>query len=130
MHENEIARVVVDAALKVHQALGPGLLESVYKVILAHELRSRGLSVDREVAVPIQWEGIRFEEGFKMDLLVQGKVIVEVKAVEKLPRVAQRQTLTYLRLADKRLGLLMNFGEGLMKDGITRLVNGLDEGEE
>jgi len=126
VHENQISEVVVDAAIKVHRALGPGLLELVYKVILAQELRNRGLTVTREVPVPIRWEGLCFEEGFRLDLLVEDKVIVEVKAQEKLPRVARRQILTYLRLANKRLGLLMNFGEELLKDGITRVVNGLD----
>ena len=129
MHENEIAETVVDAAVKIHKALGPGVLELVYQVILAQELRNRGLSVVREVPVPIRWEGICFEEGFRLDLLVEDKVIVEVKAQEKLPRAAWRQTLTYLRLANKRLGLLLNFHEELMKDGITRIVNGLDEQE-
>ena len=108
MDENEIAREIVDAALKIHRTLGPGLLESVYEVILAHELRKRGLAVERQVPIPIHWEGIRFQEGFRADLLVHGKVIVEVKSVERVPPVAKMQTLTHIRLADKRLGLLVS----------------------
>jgi len=125
--ENEIARVVVDAALKVHRALGPGLLESVYEVVLAHELRSRGLRVQRQVSVPIRYEDISFEEAFKADLVVEQKVIVEIKSVELAKRVHKKQVLTYLRLADIRLGLLINFGTELIRDGITRLVNGLED---
>lgn len=127
MDENEIAREVVDAALKIHRALGPGLLEIVYEVILAHELRKRGLTVERQVPIAIHWDGIRFQEGFRADLMVGDKVIVEVKALEKVPPIAKRQILTHIRLADKRLGLLVNFGAALIKDGITRVVNGLEE---
>ena len=127
MTENEIAKVVVDAALKVHRALGPGLLESVYEVVLAHELRSRGLTVQRQLSVPIQYESIRFDEGFRADLVIEQKVIVEIKSVEMAKPVHKKQVLTYLRLADMRLGLLINFGTALIRDGITRLVNGLEE---
>jgi len=127
MHENEIAKEIVDAALKIHRALGPGLLESVYEVVLAHELRKRGLAVVRQLPIPIQWEGFRFQEGFRADSVVQDKVIVEVKSLEKVPPVARKKTLSYIRLADKRLGLLVNFGESLIRDGITRVVNGLEE---
>lgn len=127
MTENEIAKVVVDAALKVHRALGPGLLESVYEVVLAHELRSRGLTVQRQLSVPIQYENIHFDEGFRADLVVEQKVIVEIKSVEMAKPVHKKQVLTYLRLADMRLGLLINFGAVLIRDGITRLVNGLEE---
>ena len=127
MTENEIAKVVVDAALKVHRALGPGLLESVYEVVLAHELRSRGLTVQRQLSVPIQYENIHFDEGFRADLIVEQKVIVEIKSVEMAKPVHKKQVLTYLRLADMRLGLLINFGAVLIRDGITRLVNGLEE---
>jgi GxxExxY protein len=127
MHENDISKEIVDAAVKIHKALGPGLLESVYEVILAHELRKRGFTVDRQVPIPIHWDGMQFQEGFRADLLVQGKVIVEIKAVERVLPVAKAQTLTYLRLANKRLGLLLNFGEILLKDGITRVVSGLED---
>jgi len=125
--ENEISKVVVDAALKVHRALGPGLLESVYEVVLAHELRSRGIHVQRQVAIPVRYENIQFDEGFRADLVVEQKVIVEIKSVEMAKRVHKKQVLTYLRLADIRLGLLVNFGAELIRDGITRLVNGLEE---
>jgi len=127
MNENEISKIVVDAALKVHKALGPGLLESVYEVVLAHELRSRGLKVQRQLSIPIRYENIHFDEGFRADLVVEQKVIVEIKSVERTSRVHKKQVLTYLRLADTRLGLLINFGSELIRDGITRLVNGLEE---
>ena len=125
--ENEIAREIVDAAFKIHQRLGPGLLESVYEIVLANELRKRGLQALRQVPVPIIWDEVRFEEGFRADLLVENKVIVELKSKEKVIPVDKKQLLTHLRLADKRLGLLINFGEELIKNGITRVVNGLEE---
>jgi GxxExxY protein len=125
MTENEIAKEVVDAAYKVHTTLGPGLLESVCDVVLAHELTRRGLAVARQVPVPIQYDSIVFEEGFRADIMVEGAVILELKSVEGVARVHKKQLLTYLRLADKRLGLLINFGEELIKTGITRVVNGL-----
>lgn len=127
MNENEISKALVDAALKVHKALGPGLLESVYEVVLAHELRSRGLKVQRQLSIPIRYENIHFDEGFRADLVVEQKVIVEIKSIERTSRVHKKQVLTYLRLADMRLGLLINFGSELIRDGITRLVNGLEE---
>jgi GxxExxY protein len=125
--ENEIAKAIVDAAYHVHQSLGPGLLESVYEVVLAHELRKRGLHVVRQAPVPIVWDGIQFEEGYRADLLVDVKVVVELKSKEQVAPVDKKQVLTHLRLSDKRLGLLINFGEELIKDGITRIVNGLKE---
>ncbi len=125
--ENENATDVVDAAYSVHTTLGPGLLESVYEVALAHELRSRGHAVDRQVPIPIRYRDVVFEEGFRADLLVDGKVIVELKSVEQVSPVHKKQLLTHLRLADKRLGLLINFGEELIKNGISRVVNGLKE---
>jgi len=117
----------VDAALKVHRALGPGLLETVYEIVLAHELRSRGLKVQRQLSIPIRYENIFFDEGFRADLVVEQKVIIEIKSLEKVGRVHKKQVLTYLRLADLRLGLLINFGAELIRDGTTRLVNGLEE---
>ena len=123
MTENEIARTIVDAALTVHRELGPGLLESVYEAVLAYELGQRGLRVRRQVPVPIQYGNVRFDEGFRADLIVEERVIVELKSVEKPAPVHKKQTLTYVRLADLRLGLLINFGEVLLKNGITRLVN-------
>jgi GxxExxY protein len=127
LSENEIAKIVVDSAYHVHQALGPGLLESVYEVILAHELRKRGLNVERQTPVSIVWDNIHFEEGFRADLLVEDKVIVELKSKEQVIPVDKKQVLTHLRLTNKRLGLLINFGEELIKNGISRIVNGLDE---
>ena len=128
MHENQIAREVVDAAYVVHKRLGPGLLESVYEAVLAYELSKRGLQVTRQQPVPVQYDGLTFELGFRTDLVVEDKVIIELKSVEAVAPVHGKQLLTYLRLADKRLGLLINFGEILIKDGITRIVNGLEEG--
>ena len=127
MTENEIAREIVDAAYQVHKNLGPGLLESVYEVILYHELTDRGLDAKRQVAIPVQYNGLKFDEGFRADLMVEDKVIVELKSIENLMPVHKKQLLTYLRLADKRLGLLINFGESLIKRGIKRVVNGLEE---
>ncbi len=127
MTENEIARVIVDAAFKVHTTLGPGLLESVYEVALAYELRKRGLSVEQQKPVPIRYEEVEFDVGFRADLIVEHKVIVELKSVEREAPVHKKQTLTYIRLIDMRLGLLINFGATRIKDGITRLVNGLEE---
>jgi len=125
MTENEVAKIVVDAAYHIHKRLGPGLLESVYEIVLAHVLKKRGLRVKRQVSVPIVFDEIKFDEGFRADLIVEEKVIVELKSVEKVSRVHKKQLLTYLRLADKRLGLLINFGAELIRDGISRVVNGL-----
>ena len=127
MHENEIARRIVHTAYQVHTVLGPGLLESVYETVLAFELQKQGLSVARQMPIPVIYENISFDEGFRADLLVQNKVIVELKSVEKVAPVHKKQLLTYLRLADKRLGLLINFGEVLIKDGITRIANQLKD---
>ncbi len=129
MTENEIGKVLVDSAVAVHRALGPGLLESVYEAVLAAELRDRGLDVARQVAVPIEYRGIRFDEGFRADLIVEGKVLAELKSVEKVTHAHKKQVLTYLRLTGRKLGFLINFGEGVMKDGISRIVNGLEDPE-
>lgn len=126
MHENAIAKIIVDAAFKVHQSIGPGLFESVYETVLAHEIEKAGLVADRQKAIPINYEGMVFDEGFRADLIVDDKVIVELKSVETISPVHKKQLLTYLRLADKRLGLLINFGANLIKDGIFRVVNGLE----
>jgi len=125
--ENEIGRIVVDAAVAVHRGLGPGLLESVYEVVLAYELQERGLRVDRQVPIAIEYRGIKFDEGFRADLVVEGKVIVELKAVEKVSNAHKKQLLTYLRLSGCKLGFLLNFGAALMKEGIVRTVNGLED---
>ena len=127
MHENAVAREIVDAAYQIHTKLGPGLLESVYETVLAFKLDKRGLHARRQVPVSIVYEGIRFEEGFRADLIVENQVIVELKSVEAVALVHKKQLLTYLRLADKRLGLLINFGAALIKDGITRVVNSLED---
>lgn len=125
--ENEIAHEIVDAAFHIHKAIGPGLLETVYEVVLARELERRGLSVARQQPVPIIFGDLKFDEGFRADLIVDDKVIVELKSVEQIAPVHKKQLLTYLRLADKRLGLLINFGSVVIKDGISRIVNGLKE---
>lgn len=127
LHENPISKEIVDAAFKIHTTLGPGLLESVYETILAFELRNRGLQVQRQVPVPIVWEGVQFEEGYRLDLVVEDKVLVEVKSVEAIVPVHKKQLLTYLRLMNKRLGILINFNEELIRNGITRVVNGLED---
>src|SRR6185503_9551238 len=127
--ENQISKLILDAAFKVHTRTGPGLLESVYEVTLAHELRKLGLRVERQVPIPIRYDELTFDEGFRADLLVEDKVIVELKSLEQLARVHSKQVLTQLRLSGRRLGLLINFGEVRLKDGIERIVNGLpDEG--
>lgn len=124
MTENEIGDIVVDSAVRIHRRLGPGLLESVYETILCYELQNRGLSVERQVPVPITYDRICFTVGFRADLVVEEKVILELKSVERLTKAHKKQLLTYLRLADKRVGYLLNFGEALMKDGICRIING------
>src|SRR3974390_993944 len=127
MKENVIGKEVVDAAVKVHRELGPGLLETVYEVVLSKELRSRGLRVERRVPVCITYGGLRFEEGFRADIIVEGKVILELKSTEQLSKVHPKQVLTYLKLKGLKLGFVLNFGSNLMKDGIERVVNGLSE---
>src|SRR5262245_46514451 len=127
MMHNEISKMVIDAAMEIHRKLGPGLLESVYLVVLAHELKKRGLHVEKEVPIPVVWDNLRFEAGFRADVIVEGVVIIELKSLETVAPVHKKQLLTYLRLADKRLGLLLNFGEEVLKDGIHRVVNGLEE---
>ena len=127
MHENEIAQQIVDAALRVHTILGPGLLESVYQAALGYELEKRGLSVTRQQAIPVVYAGVRIDTGFHADLVVEDKVIVEIKSVETVAPVHKKQLLSYLKLADKRLGLLINFNVVLIKNGITRIVNRLQE---
>ncbi|HXS90240.1 MAG TPA: GxxExxY protein [Steroidobacteraceae bacterium] len=125
MIENEIGRYVVDVAFKIHKNVGSGLLETVYEVILAFELRRRGLRVERQISIPVTYEGLKFDEGFRVDLVVEEKVIVELKSVERLTNAHRKQLLTYLRLADKRLGYLLNFGAALMRDGLVRVANRL-----
>ena len=127
MHESDISRAVVDGALTVHRALAPGLLESLYELTLAYELAQRGLSVERQVPIPIEYQGVPLGEGFRADLSVDGKVLLEPKSVEHLTPLHRKQIQTYLRLTGLKLGLLLNYGAALMKDGIVRCVNELDE---
>jgi iron complex transport system substrate-binding protein len=125
MHINDISGTIVDAAFKIYTTLGPGLLESVYEAVLEKELLGRGLRVRRQVPVPIRYEDLKFDEGFRADLLVEECIVVEVKSVEGLHPVHAKQVLTYCRLLDYRLGLLVNFGAALIKDGIKRIANGV-----
>ena len=127
MTENEIGTSVVDAALAVHRELGPGLLESVYEVALAYELEQRGLSVKRQLPISIRYKQMTFDEAFRADLVLDDKVIVELKSVEQVSQAHKKQLLTYLRLTGCKLGFVLNFGEALMKRGITRTVNGLED---
>jgi GxxExxY protein len=125
MTENEIGSGVIAAAMKVHSAVGPGLLESAYEVCLAHELTKGGLSVRQQVPVPICYEGLRIENGYRIDLLVMDRVVLELKALETILPVHRAQLLSYLRLGGYKLGYLLNFHVAHMRDGITRIVNGL-----
>ena len=125
MTENEIATVILDAAFKIHRTLGPGLLESVYQATLDFELQKRGLRVVQQVGLPVYYDDIKLELGFRVDLIVADKVIIEIKSVEALAPVHRKQLLTYLRLMNLRLGLLLNFNVELLKSGIQRVVNGL-----
>ena len=128
MNENEIAKQILDAAFVVHTKLGPGLLESVYEVVLAHELRKQGLAVERQKPMPITYDGVRFDEAYRADLLVDSKVIVELKSVETTSPLHAKQVLTQLRMSGLKLGLLINFGQAHLKNGIKRLINGqIDE---
>jgi len=120
--EEEIGKAVIESALRVHKELGPGLLEKVYEVCLSHELRKVGYSVDRQVEVPIKYDGITFDEGLRLDLLIEGKVIIEIKAVDEINPVWQAQILSHLKLTGMRLGFLINFNVPLIKHGIKRII--------
>ena len=124
LNENDIGSIIVDCAVKLHKELGPGLLESVYEPILAKQLERAGLLVQRQVAVPIQFDGLSFDEGFRADLIVNQLVIIELKSVENVHPVHKKQLLTYLKLTGLKLGYLLNFGDELMKNGMTRIING------
>ena len=126
-HENDISYLVRKGAFNIHEALGPGLLESVYETLLAHELRKLGLEVRTQVALPVVYDGLKLENGFRIDLLVENKVVVELKSVETLLEVHHKQLITYLKLSGHKLGLLINFNVPLIKSGIFRKVNGLEE---
>ena len=125
MTENEISKIVVDIAYKVHTKIGPGLLESVYEEIIFCEIKNYGLTVERQKAIPVIWKEKQLEIGFRADLIVESKVIIELKSVEEIAPVHYKQVLTYLKLTDLKLGLLINFNEYLIKDGIKRIVNNL-----
>jgi GxxExxY protein len=127
MTENEIGKIIVDSALTVHRELGPGLLESVYEVILAYELQQRGFNVQRQVPVAIEYRGMKFDAAFRADIVVENKVIIELKSIEQVSQAHKKQLQTYLRLTGCKLGFVLNFGEALMKRGITRAVNGLPD---
>ena len=127
MTENQIGTIIVNTAIAVHRQLGPGLLESVYDAILAYELSVQGLQVQRQVPIPILYKSLTFDEAFRADLVIEDKVILELKSVEVLNNAHRKQVQTYLRLSGLRLGYLLNFGSALMKDGIVRAVNGLEE---
>lgn len=130
MTENEIGRYVVDTAIEVHRELGPGLLETVYETVMAYELRRCGLTVERQTPVAIMYRGLRLEKGFRADLVIEGKVIVELKCITTLTNAHRKQILTYLKLTGMKLGYLLNFGATLMKHGIVRTVNKLDEEDQ
>lgn len=125
MRENELAKVAVDATLAVHKALGPGLLESVYQAVLTYELRQRGLTVETEVSIPVVYGQVQIETAFRADLIIEGCLLIELKSIEQINAVHKKQLLTYLRLSEIKLGLLINFNEELIKNGIHRVVNGL-----
>jgi GxxExxY protein len=127
MRENDIGTQVLEAAINVHRELGPGLLETVYEIILARELSDLGLKLERQVPVPIIYKGIRFDEGFRADIIVDKKVLLELKSIERILRAHKKQVQTYLRLTGLKLGYLLNLGEAILKSGITRCVNGLEE---
>lgn len=124
MDENQIGDIAVASAIEIHRYLGSGLLESVYQVVLACELANAGLDVQCEVPIPTEYHGVRFDEGFRTDIGIDEKVILELKSVEKVSAAHKKQLLTYLRLTDLRLGYLRNFGDALMKGGISRIING------
>ena len=124
INENEIGTIIVDEAVSIHKVVGPGLLEMVYEAVLARRLKQRGLVVERQRAISIEFEGERFDEGFRADLIVNRLVIIELKSVEQVSPVHKKQLLTYLRLTDLKVGYLLNFGDALMKDGIRRIING------
>ena len=125
MDVNEISRHVVDAAMRVHSVLGPGLLENAYECCLRYELAKRGLQVEQQVPLPVVYDGVKIDVGYRLDLLVMGKLIIELKAVEKVTPLHQAQLLSYLKLSGRKLGLLINFNVVHLKEGIKRMANGL-----
>lgn len=127
MHENELAKIAVDVAYQIHRKLGPGLFESVYHAILVYELAKRGLKVESKAPVPVVWEDVKLDVGFEADIIVEDKLVLELKSLEQVAKIHRKQLLTYLRLTNCKLGLLINFGAELIRDGISRVANGMDE---
>lgn len=125
MSEDELSKIIVDCCFRIHIALGPGLFESVYEEILAYELEQSGLEVSRQKSIPVVWEDLVLDKGFRADLIVEDKVLIELKSVSQLAPVHRKQVHTYLKLTELKLGLLVNFNEYLIKNGIKRIVNGL-----
>ena len=125
MNENELSRVIVDICYRIHTKLGPGLLESVYEAIVFYELNALNLKVERQKPIPVIWNEIHLDIGFRSDLIVENKVIIEIKSVEQISNVHPKQLLTYLKITKLKLGLLINFNENLIRNGITRIVNNL-----
>jgi len=125
MTENELSKIIVNSAFQIHSKLGPGLLESVYEEILYYELQKQGLKVERQKGIPVIWDNLKMDIGFRSDLIVENKIIIEIKSVEAIAPVHSKQLLTYLKITGIRLGLLINFNEVLIKTGITRIVNNL-----
>lgn len=125
MSENELSKIILNKSFEIHKGLGPGLLESVYEDILSYELRQLGLMVSRQQSLPVLWKGVKMEQGFRADLIVENKVLIEIKSVENMLPVFHKQVLTYLKITEIKLGLLINFNEPLLRYGIKRIVNGL-----
>jgi len=125
MTENELSKIIVNTAYQIHKTLGPGLLESVYEEIMYYELCKQGLTIERQKGIPVIWNDLKMEIGFRADLITEGKVIIELKSVETIAPVHHKQLLTYLKLTGLKLGMLINFNETLIKNGITRIVNNL-----
>jgi len=125
MTENDITGIIIDCCVRMHKTLGPGLLESVYEEVLAYELKKKGLLCERQVGIPVFYDEIKMDLGFRADIIVEDKVIIELKSIESVLPVHKKQLLTYLKLSQKKAGLLINFNGALMKNGITRIVNGM-----
>jgi GxxExxY protein len=125
MTENQLATIILDKCFIIHKTLGPGLLESVYEEILVYELRKEGLNVKQQEGFGLEWDGVKMPLAFRADVIVEDKVIIELKATNKMNESFKKTLLTYLKITNKKLGLLINFNEALLKDGITRIVNGL-----
>lgn len=125
MTENEISKIIVNTCYHIHTQLGPGLFESVYEEILSYELKKEGLNIERQKTIPVIWKEVKMEQGFRADLIINEKVLIEIKSIESIAPVHQKQLLTYLKLTDIKLGLLVNFNEALIKNGIQRIVNNL-----